>query len=320
EIKIVEEWGYAMGEDSCLFEEDSEAESSCGEGQDDPEVHRNIDMLVNQVKEGLEVEDHNEFQGKQDEEFLDKLEANSGSKGVGTNSVLRMDSLEVFGNQDDRAEVSSPPGNALVRPSFRPLIGKRTSSCPPEARRSVMSGPWSLEWLQDQNYGDAGVIFSASKKSRKEIFHGPSLKRKVDQDPRRRKAGGVLRHPIHSLKKVARMPCKDRGEVLKVLKKSVRRRRGGDGLNRSCSMSCHVSSGDSGSLGSVNNDWMNWVAVHGNDHMAVDDVWGIGKAIGVKFKGDNVNMFNILSRASKGKRKASGLMAEAGGSRRDNGC
>ncbi|XP_045831090.1 uncharacterized protein LOC123922415 [Trifolium pratense] len=30
--------------------------------------------------------------------------------------------------------------------------------------------------------------------------------------------------------------------------------------------------------------------------MAVNDVWGIGKAIGVKFKGDNVNMFNLLSR------------------------
>ncbi|PNX65598.1 hypothetical protein L195_g062681, partial [Trifolium pratense] len=64
----------------------------------------------------------------------------------------------------------------------------------------------------------------------------------------------------------------------------------------------------------------NWVAVHGNDQLAVDDVWGIGKAIGVKFKGDNVNMFNILSRASKGKRVESGRMVEAGGSRMDNGC
>ncbi|CAJ2657871.1 unnamed protein product [Trifolium pratense] len=248
EIKIVEEWGYAMGEDSCLFEEDSEAESSCGEGQDDPEVHRNVDMLVNQVKERLEVEDHKESQGKQSEEFLDKLEANPGSKGVETNSVLRMVSQEVSGNQADRAEVSPLPGNALVCPSFRLLLGKRTSSCPPEVRRSVISGPWSLEWLQDQNHGDAGVIFSVSKKSSKETLHGPSLKRKVNQDPRRQKAGGVLRHPIHSLKKVARMPTKDRGEVLKVLKKSVRRRRGGDGRNRSCSMSCHVSSGDTATL------------------------------------------------------------------------
>ncbi|PNX78571.1 hypothetical protein L195_g034549 [Trifolium pratense] len=320
EIKIVEEWGYAMGEDSCLFEEESEAESSCGEGQEDQEVHRNVDMLVNQFKEGLEVEDHNEPQGMQGEECFDMLEANPGPEGVRAKSVLKMDSQEVLGDPAGGADMSPPSGDALIRPSFRPLLSKRTSSCPPEARRSVISGPWSLEWLQDQNYGDAGVIFSASKKSRKEFIQGPSLKRKVDLDPRRRKAGGVLRHPFHSLKKVARMPSKDRSEVLKALKKNVRRRRGGDGFNRSCSMSCLGSSGGSNSSGSVNNDWTNWVAVHGNDQLAVDDVWGIGKAIGVKFKGDNANMFNILSRASKGKRVASGMMTKAGGSRKDNGC
>ncbi|PNX64333.1 putative sulfate transporter, partial [Trifolium pratense] len=93
------------------------------------------------------------------------------------------------------------------------------------------------------------------------------------------------------------MPSNDRREVLKVLKKSVRRRRGGDDYNRSCSVSRRASTEDSSSSVSINNDWMNWVAVQGNDQLAVDDVWGIGKAIGVKFKGDNVNMFNILSRA-----------------------
>ncbi|PNX67195.1 hypothetical protein L195_g063407, partial [Trifolium pratense] len=59
-----------------------------------------------------------------------------------------------------------------------------------------------------------------------------------------------------------------------VLKKSVRQRRGGDGVNRSCTMSRQASSGDSSSSGSVNNDWQNWVAIHGNDQLAVDDVWG----------------------------------------------
>ncbi|PNX65701.1 hypothetical protein L195_g062730, partial [Trifolium pratense] len=86
-----------MGEDSCLFEEESEAESSCGEGQEDQEVNRNVDMLVNQFKEGFEAEDHNKSQGMQDEEFLGKLEANLGSEGGGTNSVVRMDSQEVLG-------------------------------------------------------------------------------------------------------------------------------------------------------------------------------------------------------------------------------
>ncbi|PNY12472.1 putative sulfate transporter [Trifolium pratense] len=110
EIKVVEEWGYALGEDSCLFEEESEAESSCGEGLDDHEVNRNVDLLVNQFKEGIEVEDHNKPQGMQDEEFLDKLEANPGSAGVGTNSVLRMDSQEVVGEPVGRKDVSPHRG------------------------------------------------------------------------------------------------------------------------------------------------------------------------------------------------------------------
>ncbi|MCI53154.1 hypothetical protein A2U01_0074400 [Trifolium medium] len=49
--------------------------------------------------------------------------------------------------------------------------------------------------------------------------------------------------------------------------------------------------------------------MQGTDQMALDDVWGIGKALGVKFKGDNANMFNVLSRAGKGKLKASGELS-----------
>lgn len=38
--------------------------------------------------------------------------------------------------------------------------------------------------------------------------------------------------------------------------------------------------------------------------MAVEDVWGIGKAIGVNFDGDTHNMFSLLSRLGKGKRES----------------
>ncbi|PNX78871.1 putative sulfate transporter, partial [Trifolium pratense] len=194
---------------------------------------------------------------------------------------------------------------------------KRTNSCPPKASRSVISGPWSLEWLHDQTHGEAGVIFSSSGKAKK----GDKLdarQQKVSQsDPRKRKGGGLLRHPLHSIKKVARLPSKDRGEVLKILKKHVRRRRGGDSINRSCSVSRRASSDESSSSSSVNNDWQNWVAMQGSEQMAVDDVWGIGKAIGVKFKGDNVNMFRVLSRANKGKKEHPGPHHE-GGVRQDS--
>ncbi|MCI71262.1 hypothetical protein A2U01_0092525, partial [Trifolium medium] len=46
----------------------------------------------------------------------------------------------------------------------------------------------------------------------------------------------------------------------------------------------------------------------------VDDVWGIDKAIGVKFNGENVNRFSALVRAGKGKQ------AQTGAAREEQGC
>ncbi|PNX65483.1 hypothetical protein L195_g054560 [Trifolium pratense] len=56
--------------------------------------------------------------------------------------------------------------------------------------------------------------------------------------------------------------------------------------------------------------------MQGTAQMAVDDVWGIGKAIGVKFNGDNVNMFRVLSRAGKGKKESS-CSQQGGGARHE---
>ncbi|MCI09432.1 endonuclease/exonuclease/phosphatase family protein, partial [Trifolium medium] len=113
------------------------------------------------------------------------------------------------------------------------------------------------------------VIFSVTKRSKKGERTGVRQRKGEQLDTRRRKAGGLLRHSLYSLKKVARLPSKDRSEVLNVLKKNMRRRRGGNEVNRSCT---------------------------GNEQVAVDDVWGIGKAIGVKFKSDNVNIQYALWR------------------------
>jgi hypothetical protein len=128
--------------------------------------------------------------------------------------------------------------------------GTRATSCPPTANRRVRPGSWSWEWLRDHNHEAAGVR----------------------PDTLCRKAVGVLRHPVHSLKKIARLPSKDRGEALKALGKCVPRRRGGDQAIRSSPASGRASSEESSAGGSSNNDWKNWVAVHGNEQMSVDDV------------------------------------------------
>jgi len=47
---------------------------------------------------------------------------------------------------------------------------------------------------------------------------------------------------------------------------------------------------------SPNGDWKTWMVSHDNSEVAIDDFRGVRKAIDVNFKGDSVNMFNVLSR------------------------
>ncbi|PNX77214.1 putative sulfate transporter [Trifolium pratense] len=171
EVKIVEEWGYALGEDFCLVEEESgseTAQSECGEGNVDPEVSRVVDLLINNITEGLQGEACVEVQGFNNVGIFSNVRSSSQDQVVGP------DSPSVVVEAQDRLPV-------------RTLRVKRMNSCPPEARRSVISGPWSLEWLNDQNHGDAGVIFSARKKGRKGNRPEASLISKGQQDPLKRK-------------------------------------------------------------------------------------------------------------------------------------
>ena len=46
------------------------------------------------------------------------------------------------------------------------------------------------------------------------------------------------------------------------------------------------------------------MVLHGKEKEAVEDVWGIGKALGLQFVGDTHNMFGVLSRGGTGKRES----------------
>lgn len=65
-----------------------------------------------------------------------------------------------------------------------------------------------------------------------------------------------------------------------------------------------ASSDTSTSLAFVNKDWEYLVVMQENDKVVVEDVWGIIKEIGVKFNGDNANMFSVLSKVGRGMRKS----------------
>ncbi|GAU40819.1 hypothetical protein TSUD_398030 [Trifolium subterraneum] len=280
EIKIVEEWGYAMGEDSCLFEEESETEAShsdFGEGHADPEVCRNADFLVDKIAGGLDDDKGVGLFGECDDVLSEKLVGTLSDEGESVEEVEQI--MDFLRPASDRLEAQPTISLDLqgelgarvlrrgepVRRVGVMLRNDRANSCPPTERRNIITGPWSLEWLQDNNHGEAGVLFSASKTAQKGDPHGVRQKKEGQLDSKRRKAGGMLRHPLHSLKRIARLPSEDRDEVLK-----------------------------------------NWVAMQGNAQMVEDDVNGIGKSIGVTFKGDNDNRFIVLSRANLGKKEKLG--------------
>jgi hypothetical protein len=77
-------------------------------------------------------------------------------------------------------------------------------------------------------------------------------------------------------------------------------------VNSSSFAGCQASSDVSSASGPSDDDWRNWVAVHGNDEMALEDVRGIGHSIGVNFRGGQENMFSALIRTGKDKLESSG--------------
>ncbi|MCI75094.1 hypothetical protein A2U01_0096361, partial [Trifolium medium] len=57
EVKIMEEWGYALGEDACLIEEGNASEASHSDNDEehgDPEASNNVDMLVEKLVDEAE--------------------------------------------------------------------------------------------------------------------------------------------------------------------------------------------------------------------------------------------------------------------------
>jgi len=165
------------------------------------------------------------------------------------------------------------------------------------------SGPWSVDWLQNTQEGDKGLISSKNKRLKKVVKANGGNGGRLSNKHGKKKAGGVLRHPVLTFKKVARLPISDREEVMKVLRKSKlmnvvkqkiqNRRRQRERVTRSLEAVNVNSLNESCSLDSVNNDWSNWVALNGSEVSKAADVQC------VSFKGNCHNNFSVLSRHKK---------------------
>ena len=176
-----------------------------------------------------------------------------------------------------------------------------------------------LEWLRDQVHGDVGIVSSSRRKGKQPVISKKAKQFDGGTMSKRKKVGEVFRHSVHSLKKVARLPSNDRTTVLHDLKRRIRKRQGKVGETRFVDIVSKLVSEGASSSSSVNNDWKNWVVLRGNEEMEVEDVRGMGKAIGINFKGDNHNIFSVLSRVKRDKEKKLKNSGVGEGGRRSGG-
>jgi hypothetical protein len=324
EIQIIEEWGYDLGDDACLLKDDSVSKASLVADDNcriDPEASNHVDMMVDHIAQGVVDASQTQSDDTQSVKILDrslskKAVGRPGDQGL-FNTIL--EPIVVSPDSSDtslaREVANEVPSQRLVSPVFdghrkvveasrlselspkavksasSPVKCKRTTSCPP-ASRSGLSGPWSLEWLSDHNLGDAGVIFSATKRPKPGSGAGEEHFKKAVKGIPKMKVGGLF-----NLKMIARLPANDRRQVMQILQKNARRRRPRGVARRSRATGSRASAEDGTSSSSVNNDWKHWVAMQGHDHAVEDDVKEVGNFIGATFKGENANMFSVLSKA-----------------------
>jgi hypothetical protein len=172
--------------------------------------------------------------------------------------------------------------------------------------------PWNLEWLSAlPTFNKKGIVLSptvsAEKVMVKDVFKEQSCDVSASLLPKQKKEG-VTKRSVGFIKRVARMPANDRKEILKILKKHDKSRKIRKGKHISSDTGKETSDSSKNSSSSVNKDWENWVVLNGKPNAKADDVQDIGKAVGVSFKCDTSNSFNLLTKEGrKGWQAASGV-------------
>jgi len=114
---------------------------------------------------------------------------------------------------------------------------------------------------------------------------------------KRKKAGVPFKHSAGFIKKIARLPLKDRKEILKVLKKHECKRSVLAKASKAMATSNSISSNTSNAL--VHKEWEHWVVLHDKKEVAEEDVREIGKTLGVDFEGCNKKSLNLLTREGR---------------------
>jgi hypothetical protein len=341
EIKIIEEWGFNLGDDACLYdEEDKEVSESQNNEvmQDDFENMEQVDVLADKIVQDLVKtddlqEDDLNGNGKARTETTDPIKGleiehldGCSDSLVDANHTTEVPSASVESvckigptTEKDKEplmvvelhDAVSQVGGSSVPPAALDKYGDAGSNRRKRRNKNSSnslgnSGPWSIDWLQNIQQGDIGLISSKNKRLKKVGKDNGASDGRVPKNVVKKKASGVLRHPVLTLKKVARLPSKDREEVMKVLrdskimkilKQKIRnRRRQRERVTRSLEVANSNSTNDSSTMVSGKNDWQNWVVLNGSEAAKAADVQCIGKSIGLTFQGSGYNKFSVLNR------------------------
>jgi len=307
DLRVIEEWGYSLGEDACLLDEEQDLDEVSTKM---PEVlgedigGGDVDVFVNHLSEKLKedaVPKQRQYPSPVVLEPIATVRVNSSpsaaSKLQGVDPSLLspifasknapMEAQSQEGshppNKDASAEVGTKVSNLFT---VNRRVVKRTSSCPPMRARPQASCPWSLEWANRHKRSESEVNVKPSLiGSAKPTSKGPSRVLK-------KKGSGHLRHCAQNLKRIARFSDKDRRVVLRALRRTMEQRRT---VSKASKVKVMSNGSTSVSQSSVNNDWKHWLVLHGDEKAVNQDVCDIAHTVGLKFQGDNNNMFDVLS-------------------------
>jgi len=266
EFKIIEEWGFALGEDACLSDEDGDnedANSDMDEPHDAFDGRKEVDEFLKQLSEDWQANERDDdvspiFNNHIGVPTIDSSDKVLKEMGPAINSKLSINDLAttrhvqvslprviLSPNEEGNAHVLSANGtdNTCNTPIYNfsagshnatkndgvggsrrdqilrgPCIIKRTTSCHPGRDGTATTGPWSLEWANSQNLDIVGGNLPSTKHV--------SINSSSSKDPRvnKKKGAGYLRHTTQSMRRIARLPAKDREDVLQALKRNVRKK------------------------------------------------------------------------------------------------
>jgi hypothetical protein len=317
EFTIIEEWGFALGEDACLGNDvESEVDNAdhLDVAHEDAAVSGEVEVLLNHLSEEWQKEEDIAAAGfvpvQHSNDRLEVTQAEKNSISVQDQSPTDAEQHSGSVQSGENVPVQSIDARDIKQTEFQrrgsrsgqlqraksPI--KRTNSCPPGRAHSSNAGPWSFEWVNRfKNTANVDVRKFKAQTQHPTTSAAPHFRKK--------KGNGYIQHCARNLKRIARLSEKDRKEVLRALRKThIRRKRSSDVSKNNTK--CAENSSHSGSQASVTNDWAPWLVLHGSDKVKSDDVRGIGTTLGLQYKGDKNNRFDVLSGVGRKNPKGGG--------------